>query len=78
MLQGATRRTVGRKKALELFDCWKADRIVAEKNFGGAMVESTIRTGAKKRAGETAERLAREGAAGRAGGGIEEITFESA
>ena len=23
---------------------WKADRIVAEKNFGGAMVESTIRT----------------------------------
>jgi Phage terminase large subunit/Terminase RNaseH-like domain len=31
-------------KALELFDRWKADRIVAEKNFGGAMVESTIRT----------------------------------
>jgi phage terminase large subunit-like protein len=23
---------------------WKADKIVAEKNFGGAMVESTIRT----------------------------------
>ena len=26
---------------------WKADRIVAEKNFGGAMVESTIRTADK-------------------------------
>jgi hypothetical protein len=33
------------QKTLELFDRWKADRIVAEKNFGGAMVESTIRTG---------------------------------
>jgi hypothetical protein len=32
------------RRALELFDRWKADRIVAEKNFGGAMVESTIRT----------------------------------
>jgi PBSX family phage terminase large subunit len=35
------------RKALELFDRWKADRIVAEKNFGGAMVESTIRTARK-------------------------------
>jgi hypothetical protein len=32
------------RRALELFDRWQADRIVAEKNFGGAMVESTIRT----------------------------------
>jgi hypothetical protein len=32
------------KKALELFDVYSADRIVAEKNFGGAMVEHTIRT----------------------------------
>jgi PBSX family phage terminase large subunit len=31
-------------KALELFDRWKGDKIVAERNFGGAMVESTIRT----------------------------------
>ena len=31
-------------KTLELFDRWKADKIVAERNFGGAMVESTIRT----------------------------------
>jgi phage terminase large subunit-like protein len=31
-------------KTLELNDRWKADRIVAERNFGGAMVESTIRT----------------------------------
>jgi phage terminase large subunit-like protein len=31
-------------RSLELFDGWKADRIVAEKNFGGAMVDSTIRT----------------------------------
>jgi hypothetical protein len=31
-------------KALELFDRWKGDKIVAEKNFGGGMVESTIRT----------------------------------
>jgi PBSX family phage terminase large subunit len=34
-------------KTLELFDRWKADKIVAEKNFGGAMVESTIRTARK-------------------------------
>jgi len=31
-------------RTLELYDRWQADRIVAEKNFGGAMVESTIRT----------------------------------
>ena len=31
-------------KALALCDRWRADKIVAEKNFGGAMVESTIRT----------------------------------
>jgi hypothetical protein len=31
-------------KTLELFDRWKADKIVAEVNFGGAMVETTIRT----------------------------------
>jgi hypothetical protein len=31
-------------KALELYDRWKADKIVAEMNYGGAMVESTIRT----------------------------------
>jgi phage terminase large subunit-like protein len=30
------------KKVLELFDRWKGDKIVAEKNFGGAMVESTF------------------------------------
>jgi Phage terminase large subunit/Terminase RNaseH-like domain len=36
-------------KALELYDRWKGDKIVAETNFGGAMVESTIRT-ARKRA----------------------------
>jgi hypothetical protein len=34
-------------QALALFDRWKADKIVAEKNFGGAMVESTIRTARK-------------------------------
>jgi hypothetical protein len=34
-------------KALALFDRWKGDKIVAEKNFGGAMVESTIRTARK-------------------------------
>jgi len=31
-------------KAIELYDRWKADLIVAETNFGGAMVESNIRT----------------------------------
>jgi len=34
-------------KALALFDRWKADKIVVERNFGGAMVESTIRTARK-------------------------------
>lgn len=32
------------KIALDALDRWKADRIVAEKNFGGAMVEQTIRS----------------------------------
>jgi hypothetical protein len=31
-------------KALALFDRWKGDKIVAETNYGGAMVDSTIRT----------------------------------
>jgi phage terminase large subunit-like protein len=37
------------RKALELYDRWQADKIVAETNFGGAMVESTLRT-ARQRA----------------------------
>lgn len=32
------------KEAIRLYDKWEADLIVAEKNFGGDMVESTIRT----------------------------------
>lgn len=32
------------KRAFSTFDAQQADRIVAEKNYGGAMVESTIRT----------------------------------
>lgn len=32
------------KKALEMYDLWNADCIVAETNYGGAMVEHTIRT----------------------------------
>jgi hypothetical protein len=32
------------RKAVALFDSLQADRIVAEANFGGAMVESTLRT----------------------------------
>lgn len=32
------------KVALDALDLWKADRIVAERNFGGAMVEQTIRS----------------------------------
>lgn len=31
-------------RTLELYDLYSADRIVAEKNFGGAMVEHTLRT----------------------------------
>jgi len=31
------------ERAVALFERWKADRIVAEANFGGAMVESTLR-----------------------------------
>jgi phage terminase large subunit-like protein len=32
------------RKALDMFDEYGADKIIAEKNFGGAMVENTIRT----------------------------------
>lgn len=32
------------KKAIALYDTWDADLIVAEKNYGGEMVEHTIRT----------------------------------
>lgn len=31
-------------EALRMFDYWQADRIVGERNYGGAMVEHTIRT----------------------------------
>ncbi len=31
------------KKAAELYDRWNADRIVAERNFGGALVESNLK-----------------------------------
>jgi hypothetical protein len=31
-------------RAVALYDKWEADAIVAEQNFGGAMVESTVRT----------------------------------
>jgi phage terminase large subunit-like protein len=30
------------RRAVGAFESYKADRIVAEQNFGGAMVESTI------------------------------------
>jgi phage terminase large subunit-like protein len=33
--------------ACDAYSRWKADKVVAEKNFGGAMVESTIRTANK-------------------------------
>lgn len=32
------------RKAVEAFKGWRADRIVAEKNYGGEMVEATIRS----------------------------------
>jgi phage terminase large subunit-like protein len=32
------------RRAVEAYHGWKADRIVAEQNFGGAMVESTIKS----------------------------------
>lgn len=35
------------RRTAELFADWKADRVVAEKNFGGAMVEAVMRTAAK-------------------------------
>lgn len=35
------------RRAVEAFDEFKADRIVAEKNFGGAMVENVIATAGK-------------------------------
>ncbi|EHL99370.1 phage terminase, large subunit, PBSX family [Acetobacteraceae bacterium AT-5844] len=34
-------------RAVDAMDRWRADRIIAEKNFGGAMVESTIRVARK-------------------------------
>jgi len=36
------------RKALQLYDEWEADRIIGEKNFGGAMVGNTIRMAAKE------------------------------
>lgn len=35
------------KAAIHLYDKWEADRVIGEKNFGGAMVEGTIRMTAK-------------------------------
>lgn len=36
-------------EAIKLYDVWKADAIIAEKNFGGDMVRSTIETALKER-----------------------------
>jgi len=36
------------RRAVEAYHVWKADRIIAERNFGGAMVEHVIRTADKK------------------------------
>jgi phage terminase large subunit-like protein len=36
------------RRAVEAYHIWKADRIIAERNFGGAMVEHVIRTADKK------------------------------
>ena len=47
VLEDATGRfspTGWAKKAIAVFDAWEADSIVAEANFGGALVESNIRT----------------------------------
>ena len=35
------------RRVAEMFDKWSADRVVAEANFGGAMVEAVLRTAAK-------------------------------
>lgn len=37
------------KRVKQAYDHWDADRVVAEKNFGGAMVESVLRTAAGAR-----------------------------
>lgn len=47
ILEDATLRSspeVWARKVVELFHVWSADSIVAERNYGGAMVENTIRT----------------------------------
>lgn len=35
------------KRVAQTFDKWRADRVVAEANFGGAMVEAVLRTAAR-------------------------------
>lgn len=35
------------RRTLALYEKWEADRVVAEKNFGGAMVEAVLRTASK-------------------------------
>lgn len=35
------------KRVAKIYEDWNADRVVAEKNFGGAMVEAVLRTAAK-------------------------------
>lgn len=43
-LSGRYGPEVWAKKAVAAFDDWKGDRIIGERNFGGAMVASTIRS----------------------------------
>ncbi len=35
------------KRVLTAYDRWEADRVIAEKNFGGAMVEAVLKTASK-------------------------------
>lgn len=35
------------RRVADTYERWKADRVIAEKNFGGAMVEAVLRTAAK-------------------------------
>jgi phage terminase large subunit-like protein len=35
------------RRVVEVFDRWGADRVVAERNFGGAMVEAVLRTASR-------------------------------
>jgi phage terminase large subunit-like protein len=58
------------RQAVDAYHEFRADRLIAERNFGGALVEHTIRTAEPNIAYREVDSVPRQGCAGRACRGV--------